>query len=870
MLNYKKETAAAVAEAEALEAVVDKNSERHSSMLNLDSSPLEAAQRTEQYVIDQAESQNTDAQLHDDGVGAIRGSSPNYETPASSIKSEVNSFHPAQANIASHHTHGHNAASQPTRLISQQPYIYEDEKLDGTRNVRFDNHNATPEQGLGPQNDKGDPALKSYLTSSNTNNNNSNISDFVRYFARRELVATGLLQFNDRPQNYRAWKRSFQNATRGLDLTPSEEMDLLFKWLGKASAEQVEHIRAIHINHPAAGLAMIWDRLEQSYGSAEVIEDALFKRIDAFPKITNRDYSKLTKLSDLLMELESAKAEGDLPGLSFLDTTRGVNPIVQKLPFGLQEKWASVGSSYKRQHHVSYPPFACFVNFVSQEASVKNDPSFNFVSHSDISPRPEKTAWKPNRPREVSVHKTEIFPKAISDPREPSTKFNDCDKLCPIHKKPHPIRKCRAFREMPIEDRKTFLKENNVCFRCCASSSHIARYCTFNVRCYECKSEKHHTALHPGPAPWVGGKDSAPEHGGEEDSSPQPHVTTKCTDVCGGDVTDRSCSKISLVNVYPAGHAHKAVKMYVILDEQSNRSLLRSQFFEVFNDQSPSAPYSLKTCAGVKKATGRRACGYIVESLDRTVSIPLPSLIECDDIPNNRSEIPTLNAAFHHAHLKSVAHLIPDIDPQAPIMLLLGRDIIRVHKVRKQVNGPHNLPYAQKLDLGWIIVGNVCLGRVHKPSTVNAFYTNTTERGRPTLFDPCPNMFRVKEKYSDTQATNHLQTHPEEISNCDVDSLGHNIFKQTKDDNNMAPSIQDISFMKIMKGLTKDANNSWVAPLPFKCSRQRLPNNRPQALNRLKSLRRNFERKPEMRDHFLSFMDKMFKNGHAELAPSSQ
>lgn len=333
-------------------------------------------------------------------------------------------------------------------------------------------------------------------------------------------------------------------------------------------------------------------------------------------------------------------------------------------------------------------------------------------------------------------------------------------------------------------------------------------------------------------------------------------------------MTGRSCSKVSLVKVYPTGHADKAVKMYVILDEQSNRSLVRSQFFEIFNDQSPSAPYSLKTCAGVKKATGRRASGYIVESLDKTVSIPLPSLIECDDIPNNRDEIPTPNAAFHHAHLKSVAHLIPEIDPQAQIMLLLGRDILRVHKVRKQVNGSHNLPYAQKLDLGWVIVGNVCLGRVHKPPTVSAFYTNTTERGRPTLFDPCPNVFRVKESYSDTQATNHLQPHFVEIPNCDVDSLGHNIFKQAKDDNNIAPSIQDISFMEIMKdGLTKDANNSWVAPLPFKCPRQRLPNNRPQAVNRLKLLRRQFEKRPEMRDHFLIFMDKMFKNGHAELAP---
>ena len=104
-----------------------------------------------------------------------------------------------------------------------------------------------------------------------------------------------------------------------------------------------------------------------------------------------------------------------------------------------------------------------------------------------------------------------------------------------------------------------------------------------------------------------------------------------------------------------------------------------------------------------------------MESLGGTVKIPLPSLIDCNDIPNNRDEIPTPNAALHHTHLKSVAHLIPDTDRQAPIMLLLGRDIIKVHKVRKLVNGSHNLPYAQKMDLGWVIVGNVCRSSIHKP-----------------------------------------------------------------------------------------------------------------------------------------------------------
>ena len=95
-------------------------------------------------------------------------------------------------------------------------------------------------------------------------------------------------------------------------------------------------------------------------------------------------------------------------------------------------------------------------------------------------------------------------------------------------------------------------------------------------------------------------------------------------------------------------------------------------------------------------------------------------------------------------------------------MLLLGRDIIRVHEVRKQVNGPHNLPYAQKLDLWWVIVGNVCLGNVHRPLTISMFHTNTIELLRPTLFDACLNVFHVKERFSETQATSEPPAYSED------------------------------------------------------------------------------------------------------------
>ena len=169
------------------------------------------------------------------------------------------------------------------------------------------------------------------------------------------------------------------------------------------------------------------------------------------------------------MELQAAKAEGDLPGLAFLDTARGVNPIVQKLLFCL--------AAYKRQNQVNYPPFGFFVNFLCQQAHIANDPSFSLIGNTDIAPRTEKTAWKPNRQREVSIHKTEVSPRATSDMGEPPTKYNDSDKLCLLHKKPHPLYKCRAFREKPIDERRTLLKENNVCFKCLSSSSHIAKNC---------------------------------------------------------------------------------------------------------------------------------------------------------------------------------------------------------------------------------------------------------------------------------------------------------------------------------------------------------------------------------------------------------
>lgn len=96
-----------------------------------------------------------------------------------------------------------------------------------------------------------------------------------------------------------------------------------------------------------------------------------------------------------------------------------------------------------------------------------------------------------------------------------------------------------------------------------------------------------------------------------------------------------------------------------------------------------------------------------MESLDGKTEIQLPTLIECDMLLDDKSEIPTPEVARHYTHLKRVADKIPALDPSADILILLGRDTPQAHKVREHNNGPHDAPYAQCLDLGWVIVGEV-------------------------------------------------------------------------------------------------------------------------------------------------------------------
>ena len=691
---------------------------------------------------------------------------------------------------------------------------------------------------------------------------NTATNELTRFMLRKELLFSRLVKYDDRPESYAIWKSGFQGIMQELQVNPAEEMDLLVKWLGNDSARHAHSLRAANAGNPARALTQAWDRLDERYGSPEMIETALKTKLNNFPRLTNKDSKKLYELSDMVTEMECIKENDKYRTLlSYFDSSSGVIPIVNKLPYSLQDKWTNRAWRYKQDHKVPFPPFRVFAEFLREASRVRNDPSFNYETR-DTSRRDGGYTAKYTNPQSqkpmISAKKTDLKQPQNGTKQDPS-------KYCPIHGTKHTLNKCKSFRAKPIEERRAFLKENGICFRCCESTEHFARECKADRFCDECRSDKHVAAIHmESYQPFRNNR--APENGGEKPAeihSPPPSIKATCTQVCGFGFTGKSCAKTVLVNVYPYGQPEKAHRMYAILDEQSNASLARTEFFDMFDVQGAEVPYSLSSCSGRTQTTGRQASGFVIEALDGTAKLDLPGLFECDNIPNFREEIPTPEVTRYHPHLSNI--LIPPLDDRAEILLLIGRDLTEVHHVLEQRIGPRNSPYAHRLSLGWVIVGEVCLGRVHKSEYVNIMKTGLLDNGRSSILKPCQNNFEVKQPPATKIESSFVP-----VSSCkESEDFGSEVFERSKDDNKQGTSIEDRKFLEIMdKEFEKQSTGNWVAPLPFRSPRPRLPNNRSQALKRAQILDQNLTRNEVKRRHFVDFMQRVLDNGHAEPAPA--
>ncbi len=673
----------------------------------------------------------------------------------------------------------------------------------------------------------------------------SMMKSYIEFMARRELIANKIEKFDNNPENFHTWKSSFKNMTNNINITPSEELSLIMEYTTNDSKRLVQKLRNAYMANPEKGVAEVWTKLGERYGSNVVLTKAHLDKLTNFPKIGFKDNKKLQDFGDLLLELQCAKEDGHLQGLRILDEPIYLRPVLTKLPGDIQSRWQRHAFRYKRDHKVDHPPFAEFSKFIQDVSLERNDPNLA-IERPDNEVPLQRTRGR---------HPRQSYKTEITDPSSEGEGNIFNPSVCIIHRKPHPLTKCRAFQAKTIEERRNLLRQHHLCFRCLASTTHMAKDCKLTIKFSECGSDKHLAALHverPGkpksPAETQGGEQSNGQQDGKDEtvkprSEDPSRITTSCTEICGYKPGGKSCSKICLAKVYVKDRPDRKVKVYAVIDDQSNCSLAKPQLLDALNIDGASFPYTLRTCAGTTQTKGRHASGLVIESLDGNKQHLLPPVTECDAIPDNKDEIPTPDVATAHQHLRPIANQIPQVQHDVDILLLIGRDAPPLHKVRESRNGRGNSPWAQRLDLGWVILGNACLDGVHKPDNPSSFKTNILHNGRPSIFEPCANVFHVEQvpstdggPYENTESYRRKETF---VRGTFEDGLARDVFERTKIDDTPGLSVEDRKFLEIMgKDMKKDPSGSWVAPLPFRQEVHELPNSRDEALKRLKSTSR--------------------------------
>ena len=656
----------------------------------------------------------------------------------------------------------------------------------------------------------------------------------VTGLARQNLPKCHPDTFSGDPTLFHPWKMAFKAMISDAEVSPVNEVNYLRSFTSGEPQRLVDNYRKRQQQDPSALLRSLWEELERRFGNPAKITNALLERLHETAGFSDGETAKLQEFADLCADIESQIAY--LPGLACLNFPNAIQPIVEKLPSSLRRRWEKEIAKYYEENAGAYPGFVVFSKVIQNQAKIKNNPNV----HIGAKLMPVLTLTTNTLPANND----------LQSPPPPRGKENTV-KRCPFHERAgHNLEECIAFRAKTFDEKTDWISNNGLCFRC-FSRDHQAHTCQRQVKCNICGDSRHSTLLH--------------KEKPQTTARANEMVDTRCTAVCGANSGGMSCSKILLVDVFLKDRPDLVQRVYAIIDEQSNSSLISSELADELGVLGPQEKYYLSTCTSEKEVKyGRRVANVTLRSSSGAAS-DLPTLVECDSIPQDKREIPTPEMARRFPHLQEIADEIPPYDSNANIHLLIGRDAPELLKVREFRNGPKGAPWAQHLTLGWTITGQMCLDLAGGPVHALVRRTNLRPVGEIASLEPhpnqseterlelvpCPNRFKLRESL--TEQEEHLK---------------ENIFHTCREDNETSLSCEDRKFLDMMEiGIHKNQSDHWEMPLPFRQTEVKMPNNRTQAVNRLNGLLRMLKKRPQMGKDYLEFMEKILSKGHASPVP---
>lgn len=536
-----------------------------------------------------------------------------------------------------------------------------------------------------------------------------------------------------------------------------------------------------------------------------------------WPKVSTNDPVALREFADFLQGCIEAMPH--VKGLAILDDCEENHKLLKKLPDWITRRWSRVVTE-RLDESGDYPSFSCFRRFIQKEARIACNPVTSplLIKASDDRQPKRARALHTNTKRNNPMEKVE---KVFSTKSKPP---------CPICKdEMHGVIKCPTFAAKSLEDKKTFIRENKLCYGC-LRKGHNSKDCRTRHSCGIC-SRRHPTCLH-----------EERENQSVETKEKQSTSTDKGTSqeeikVTSHAVTQRAFATSSIVPVFmsSANEPQKEVITYALLDTQSDSTFILEDLLEELNVETKPVLLKLSTMTAVDTPIASKSVyGLQVRGLQSEKQIQLCQAYTRGFIPVDKSYIPTSKTALLWPHLKHLANKLPLLK-DCEVGLLIGSDCPLALAPQEVITGGENDPFAQRTELGWTIVGS---SNPHLDRQGNQRFVH-----RVTVKEiPAP---------SPTDVLKVLESDFNERKYADKDKY---------------VSQDDVRFIQLLSdNITQRKDGHYEMPLPFKSTEPPLlPDNKKLATIRLQHLKKRLKNNERYKEQYKAFMKDMIKKGDAE------
>ncbi|XP_028408799.1 uncharacterized protein LOC114531374 [Dendronephthya gigantea] len=551
--------------------------------------------------------------------------------------------------------------------------------------------------------------------------------------------------------------------------------------------------------------------LKTKYGRSYLIATAYVERLTSYPPIKSEDGESLQRFSIMLTTCKNALKQ--VGYLSKIENPDSMQKIVEKLPFGLRQKWRDVADDITevKQREITIEDIT---SFVEKRARACNHPIFGKISREVKLENAGRKNVKPTR--------GSSFATKGKDGGSVRTKV-----VCPSCESNHWLSQCDDFKKRSIEERFKLVRSLKLCDNCLVPG-HVGRSCEKKSFCkIEGCKHKHSTFLHRKPTD--PGEDERIQRQKNEGAESQPPSQAGEQNAHNGYVNADDVRRNSPVVGLPilpvkvrAVGGTSTVETYAFLDGGSNTSFITKSLLNKLAAKSRKTTLLLTTMEKERSKLQSSVVSLEVSDLNGQNTVEIMNVFSVSKLPVLRDDIPRQGDVDRWSHLEGI--VLKDIDSE--VGLLIGNDVPKALQPKEVVESNSDGPYAIRTVWGWTVNGP--LGRSdHHSATANCIQSEVQN-------NELENIFR---QYCNRE------------------------FNDVDDD--VAMSCHDRRALSIMEETVRLKDSHYEIALPWKSPRLSSPKNKSVAVRRLMFLKKRLARDNDLFQKYVAFIQDLLQKGYA-------